>query len=120
MTINVEIADTQSKREAGLMYRKSMSSDAGMLFVFDDPQTLAFWGSNTYIPLDIAFIDNDNKIEAIKKIVPLSTKAVKSDGTCKYALETVSNFFENNNINIGDSISVDNDRVTFRSCKEGK
>lgn len=111
-TIKVELAKTQFERTTGLMYRKNMSPDSGMLFVFEKKQPLSFWGMNTYIPLDIAFIDDD-KIVDIKKIVPLSTKAVKCDMPCSRALEVTSNFFESNEIKVGSSVSINENEISF-------
>ena len=58
--LKVEIADSPSTLERGLMYRKKLDYDSGMLFVFKRSQNLKFWGRNTYIPLDIAFVNKDN------------------------------------------------------------
>ncbi|MFW6026126.1 MAG: DUF192 domain-containing protein [Candidatus Woesearchaeota archaeon] len=101
--LKVEIADDASSREEGLMFRKSIPEDEGMLFIFDYPQYLTFWGRNTFIPLDIAFIKN-NKIINIDDIKPLSTKGIKSYKKCDMAIETNMGFFENNKIVIGDTI----------------
>lgn len=112
--IKVELAKTPMERSTGLMFRKSLDPDSGMLFVFNQKQKLSFWGANTYIPLDIAFID-DGRIVDIKKIVPLSTRPIKCDVPCDRALEVSSNFFKNNDIKVGHSIVVDEDEVTFLS-----
>jgi uncharacterized membrane protein (UPF0127 family) len=66
--MKVEIADNYESREFGLMDRKTLDKDSGMLFVFDNPDHLGFWGKKTYIPLDIAFITADKKISSIRKI----------------------------------------------------
>ena len=112
--IKVEVAKTPIERTTGLMYRKNIDPDSGMLFVFNNKSKLSFWGANTYMPLDIAFID-DNKIVEIKKIVPLSTKSVKCDIPCDTALEVVSNFFESNGIKVGNSVAINDNEVTFFS-----
>ena len=111
-TIKVELASTPQERTVGLMYRKSIDPNSGMLFLFQKKSSLSFWGANTYIPLDIAFIDGE-KIIDIKKIVPLSTRAIKCDAQCDKALEVPCDFFEKNKIEVGSSVKVDGDEVTF-------
>ena len=108
--IKVEIADNPEKWKEGLMFRKSLEHNNGMLFKFDKPQELKFWGVNTYIPLDIAFISQDNVIKKISKIVPMSTKSVSSEERCLYAIETNVNFFKENNIDIGDNINIEKNK----------
>lgn len=112
--IKVEVADTPADRTTGLMYRKNIDPDSGMLFVFDSKKKLSFWGANTYVPLDIAFIEDD-KIVDIKRIVPLSTKPVKCDVPCNHALEVASNFFDSNDIHVGSCLVVEGDEITFLS-----
>jgi uncharacterized membrane protein (UPF0127 family) len=92
----VNIADTPSKQAQGLMFVKSMPEDEGMLFDFSRRQVLSFWGSNTFIPLDIAFVDEGGYIRKISKIAPMSEKMVTSDVPCKYAVEANHGYFEDN------------------------
>jgi len=115
--VKIEIADTPSKQAQGLMFRKSMEDDAGMLFSFKTPQRLKFWGLNTYMHLDIAFISSDKKIEKICHISPLSEKVVASDKDCNYALEVNAGYFAKNNIRTGDSIELGDDCVIFEKNK---
>ena len=68
--LKVEIADTPSKHQQGLMFREKLGEDDGMLFKFKYPQNLKFWGVNTYVPLSIAFVSKDNIIEKIEYISP--------------------------------------------------
>lgn len=103
--LSIEIADTSEKRELGLMHRKHLPKDQGMLFKFQSPTFASFWMKNTYIPLDIAFIDNNGKILQIESMAPLSTKAVYSNNVCKYALEVNKGWFSNNKISIGAKIN---------------
>lgn len=100
----IEIADTPIKREYGLMDRKALASNRGMLFKFPQPNRLSFWMRNTYVPLDIAFINEEGRITQIEKMFPLSTRSVRSNSDCKYALEVNSDWFKNNNISVGDRI----------------
>lgn len=117
--IKIEIAKTPSEKQKGLMYRKSLDSDSGMLFIFDKSQKMSFWGANTYIPLDIAFI-KENKIIDIKEIIPLSTKAVTSNEPCELVLEVSLDFFKNNDISIGDFINIEEDEILFLKDKKDK
>ena len=63
--LNVEMADSPSKHARGLMFRKKLDEDDGMLFKFKSPQNLKFWGLNTYIPLAIAFVSPEKEIVKI-------------------------------------------------------
>ena len=104
--LRIEIADTPHKQQQGLMFRKKLEDDAGMLFKFNNPQKLKFWGVNTYIPLDIAFISPNNTISKISHIKPLSNKIVYSDEDCHIAIEANLDYFKKNKIKIGDKIDL--------------
>lgn len=84
----VEIADTPATREHGLMFRKSLASDRGMLFEFKTPQPVAFWMKNTLIPLDLLFIGSDGHIVSIARdATPLSETPIPSGGPVLGVLE---------------------------------
>jgi uncharacterized membrane protein (UPF0127 family) len=121
-TLNVTIADTPEKQARGLMFVKNMPKDDGMLFVFGRKQNLSFWGENTYIPLDIAFVDDDGRIQNIEVIDVLSRKSVQSKSACKYAIEANLGYFEKNGIRIGDYAIIDKkqSKISFvkRKSKE--
>ena len=104
MILNVEISETPSSLERGLMFRKALANNKGMIFIFSHAQELRFWGYNTYIPLDIAFIDKNLNIVKIADIKPLSTKIVSSDKECIMAIEANLDFFRDNKIRIGDKV----------------
>lgn len=99
--IKIELADTPIKRSYGLMDRKKLEENTGMLFVFPNKTNQVFWMQNTYIPLDIALLDDSGKIMQIESMVPMSTKLVVSDDPCKYALEMNKGWFLKNKINVG-------------------
>lgn len=106
----VDLADTFEKQSKGLMFRDYLAEDWGMLFKFDRPQKLKFWNMNTFIPLDVAFIDKDDrivKIEELPSILNSSQKTVSSDSDCLVAIEANSGFFGSNGIKTGYKIVID-------------
>jgi hypothetical protein len=106
-----EVAETPADTAKGLMFRKTLPPSAGMLFKFKYPRQLRFWGENTYIPLDIAFIKENGEIDQIAKISPLSRKVVCSNGDCVMAIEANDGFFDSNIIKIGDTIEIEKDEI---------
>ena len=103
--LRVEVADTNEKRQRGLMHRNSLDADHGMLFKFPRYDHLSFWMQNTYIPLDIAFLDDDGRVLQISQMSPLSTRSIRSEERCRYALETNRGWFEKNNIQRGSKLN---------------
>jgi uncharacterized membrane protein (UPF0127 family) len=84
----VEIADTEATRNHGLMFRKSLAPDKGMLFDFKTPREAAFWMRNTLISLDIIFITEDGRILTIaRNAVPHSEVPIPSGGAIRGVLE---------------------------------
>jgi uncharacterized membrane protein (UPF0127 family) len=76
----IEEAKTGQQMMQGLMYRRSMAADAGMLFEYDHPQPVAFWMKNTLIPLDMLFIGADGTVLDIhERAVPLSLDSIGTD-----------------------------------------
>jgi uncharacterized membrane protein (UPF0127 family) len=87
-TFQVEVAKTPKQQAQGLMYRRSMAADAGMLFVYESPQPASYWMKNTFIPLDMLFIGADGRIVNIRqRTVPRSLTPVRSDGDVIAVLE---------------------------------
>jgi hypothetical protein len=85
---HVEIADNNAEREQGLMYRRSMPADHGMLFDFNPPQQVSFWMHNTLLPLDIIFIGEDGRILNIAaNATPFSDDNIPSAGPVRGVLE---------------------------------
>jgi len=106
--IYAEIARTPQEHFRGLMGRKYLSSNSGMLFDFGKEKPLSFWMSNTYIPLQIAFINENGRIGQIERMVPLSTKSVRSHGQYRYALEVHDGWFDKHGIQIGAQVALPN------------
>lgn len=91
--LELEYAITPEEQTRGLMFRKHLAKDAGMLFVYNTPIVATFWMKNTHIPLDIAFINGLGEIIDIQPMEPMSTHKIKSPKPCKYALEVNRGWF---------------------------
>jgi len=88
LAFRVEVVDTDASRERGLMFRKSLAPNAGMLFDFVDPRPVAFWMRNTLIPLDMIFISQDGHIANIaRQAKPMDETPIPSDGAVRGVLE---------------------------------
>lgn len=107
ISLHVEIADNNTSRQTGLMFRKSLAEDSGMLFVFENEQRLNFWMKNTYIPLSIAYIDKYGFIKDILSMKPLDiSRTYPSSVPAMYALEVNEGWFKKNNITAGCRINL--------------
>ncbi len=104
--IDLEIADTDFDRQLGLMFRKSMETNQGMLFIFPVQETLSFWMRNTYLPLDMIFVNADKKIVTIhKNTKTLSDQSYASTEPAKYVVEVVAGFTDKFSVKVGDKIN---------------
>ena len=107
--IFVEVADSEEERKRGLMWRKKLNNDAGMLFVFKDSSIRYFWMKNTFIRLDMAFIDTNMVIRTVRTAAKTndSTTIYSSFVPVQYVLEINAGWFEQHNIEPGDTITFD-------------
>tara|TARA_Y100001958_G_C21068854_1_gene429080 strand:+ start:89 stop:517 length:429 start_codon:yes stop_codon:yes gene_type:complete len=105
ITFNVEVAKTIEERRTGLMYRKKLLNNEGMLFIFPREKIIQLWMKNTYIPLDVVFISKNKVIVDIKKnMEKLSETIVKSKVRSRYALEFNAGLINKLDIEIGDKV----------------
>jgi hypothetical protein len=105
-TFAVELATTEAQREKGLMFRKELPEGQGMLFDFHRDQEVAFWMENTYIPLDMIFIQGDGRILRIAaNTEPLSTRLIPSNGQVRAVLEVAGGTAEKFGIAAGDRVA---------------
>ena len=101
----VELATTPAQRELGLMYRQALPPDAGMLFIYPDEESVAFWMKNTLSPLDMLFIGADGHIRRIaERAVPLSETPIPSVDPVEAVLEVNGGTVERLGIRQGDLV----------------
>ncbi|MBK7227664.1 MAG: DUF192 domain-containing protein [Ignavibacteriales bacterium] len=103
--IDIEIADDHYERQLGLMNRKEMKENEGMLFIFDKLEMQSFWMRNTLISLDMLFVNDQKQIVTIhKNTKTLSDQSYPSSEPAKYVVEVLAGFTDKHNIQIGDKI----------------
>lgn len=107
---NIEVANTPELRERGLMFRRELAADAGMLFIHDDMYPIAYWMRNTYIPLDILYFDNQKKlVSAQLNVLPCGEQAqcpnYPSAGPAQYVLEINAGLAESMQLKPGDTLN---------------
>lgn len=103
--IDVEIAENDTERQKGLMFRPFLSDSVGMLFVFDEPSPQSFWMRNTMISLDIIYVGQDKKIVSIQKNAkPYSEESLPSFGDAQYVVEVNGGYCDKYGIQVGDKV----------------
>lgn len=104
--IDIELAANDEERAQGLMDRKSMTDTQGMLFIFPHAEEQSFWMKNTYISLDIIYIDEKKEIVSVQKYTtPLSEESLPSFKKAQYVLEVNAGFCDKYHIAYGDKIT---------------
>jgi uncharacterized membrane protein (UPF0127 family) len=105
-SFDVEIADEPRERSVGLMYRREMAKEAGMLFDFGGEEPVSMWMANTYIPLDMLFIRADGTVSSIaERTTPLSERSISSKERVRYVLEVNGGVSDALGIEQGDKVS---------------
>lgn len=117
--IQAEVADTEAKRQRGLMFRPSLAPDTGMLFVFDRPGFYPFWMQNCLISIDIIWLDEQGQVLSIAASVPpcrfadcdppCASDACPSyphDGQAKYVVEVTAGYAAAHRLEVGDHVAL--------------
>ena len=108
-TLNVEIADTETLRDAGLMGRTSLDPDSGMAFLWSSPTTATFWMKDTLIPLSVVFWDAAGEVVAMDEMTPCTATPCKTYGApVAYvgAAEANARWFDEHGVRVGDHINL--------------
>lgn len=104
--ITVEVVATNAERARGLMYRRTLEPDHGMLFVYPDERVMRFWMRNTQVPLDIAYIGMDGVIQEVRYMKPFDEVSVVSKQPARYALEMNFGWFDAHKLGAGDAVTM--------------
>ena len=103
--LTVWIADTEPSRRLGLMHVREMPETHGMLFVYPRTARRSFWMKNTYVPLSLAYITSDGRIDQLWDMEPLQTRRVyPSRAAVRYVLEVNQGWFERHGVEVGDRV----------------
>ncbi len=105
VAFNVEVATTPAQAAYGLMFRRSLPADAGMLFVFDPPQIVSMWMKNTYIPLDMLFVRVDGVIvKIVTHAEPFSLATINSGEPVHGVIELGDGVAARDGLKVGDKV----------------
>jgi len=103
--IDTQLALTAAEQQTGLMYRKEMPQQEGMLFVFTQPSTQCFWMKNTLLPLTAAFVADDGRIVNLVDMKPLTLDSHCSEEPVRFVLEMNQGWFAKKNLKKGSKLS---------------
>jgi uncharacterized membrane protein (UPF0127 family) len=103
--LKVELAIEEPQRLQGLMYRKSLGKEDGMLFIFDEPGYHSMWMKNTLIPLSVAYVDKDGVILNILDMEPQTLDSHTAAGPAVYAIETNKGWYAEKKVKAGDKVT---------------
>jgi len=101
---HIAVAITKEEQALGLMNRKELKLDEGMIFLYKEDRKLSFWMKNTLVPLSIAFISKDGTIKEIHHMKPESLTPVNSTHSVRYALELPQGSYARSGVTVGDRI----------------
>lgn len=105
VTVRVEVARTDAERRRGLMFRQQMGQDEGMLFLFEQPSQLSFWMRNTYIPLDMIFIEPSLRVlGVVENAEPMTDSSRHVPGLSQYVLEVNAGFSRRHGLQAGTAV----------------
>ncbi|MBX3723516.1 MAG: DUF192 domain-containing protein [Turneriella sp.] len=120
VVLDCEVARSEKDKERGLMFRKFLGKDRGMIFVYTKAHEMNFWMQNTHIPLSIAFVHEKNFISSIHDMKPLSLDIIGSEIPVLYAVEANQGWFKSNAIFAGNRITIYKNPADYKIDKKNK
>ncbi len=107
VTVSVELAHTEEERRVGLMYRRELAEDSGMLFIYESEQPLVFWMKNTLIPLDMIFIDGTSRVVGVvENAEPMTETARAVSAPSQFCLEVNAGFAQRHGVGVGTRVTL--------------
>ncbi|CAE7750202.1 unnamed protein product [Symbiodinium pilosum] len=113
LQVRIEVPRTFSHFMRGLMFRPSLEDGTAMLFQWDQDGPRSFWMENTYMPLDIVYVNSQHKIVSIKQAMPLSTRGVPSELLASSAIEVPQGWCQLHGVRVGDEVGWRTDTPAF-------
>ena len=105
-TVRAEVAEAEEERERGLMHRRRLEEGRGMLFVFPRERVRSFWMKNTYIALDIAFLDSTLEVVDVQQMEPETEDFYESTAPAMFALEVPQGWLEARGVRVGTQAEI--------------
>lgn len=106
-SVKAEVARSEEEQSRGLMYRRALGKNEGMLFVYEDDRVLTFWMKNTFVPLDILYLKADHTVATIKQMNPQTTRTHSSEVAVRYALEVNQGWAKKNGVEPGAEVAFE-------------
>jgi uncharacterized membrane protein (UPF0127 family) len=105
-TVVAEVARTREEQERGLMYRAELADDTGMIFLWDGEEVRSLWMSNTYVDLDVAFMDARLRVVDTKQMEAETTEIHSSRAPAMFALEVPGGWLAAHGVRVGDTAEL--------------
>jgi uncharacterized membrane protein (UPF0127 family) len=114
-TLSVMVADNPVSRAKGLSRRTTLSENEGMLFVFDSPTRPGFWMKDMNFPIDIIWINDENRIVGVEKNASPASypQSFYPSSDVRSVLEVTAGFFDNHSLKVGDSFSLESQNLNL-------
>jgi uncharacterized membrane protein (UPF0127 family) len=120
IVLDCEVARSEKDKERGLMFRKFLGKNRGMIFVYEKPSEMNFWMQNTHVPLSIAYIHEKLFVSSIHDMKPFSLDIVGSEIKVLYAVEVNQGWFKANAILSGNRMTIYKNPEAYKIEKKHK
>ena len=105
--IRIQLAVTPMEQQQGLMHRRDLGANDGMIFIYKAPQPMSFWMRNTPSPLDIGYFSEDGVLQEVHQLIPFDETPVRSAQPAKFALEMPKGWYRGHNVRPGARLDME-------------